>query len=97
MKVRFHPEANAELRIDAQYYESCRRGLGKRFTDAIRSAVEKVKEDPARYPKYELGTQRHVLRRFPYQIIYLHHQDTVIVLAVMHCSREPSYWSERVN
>ncbi len=97
MKHRFHPEARFEFREDALFYESRRAGLGRRFRDAVRDAIASIVTDPLRWPLFEVGTQRCILQRFPYAIIYLVEHDTVFIVAVMHCSREPGYWHERTD
>lgn len=43
-------------------------------------------------------TKRIILRRFPYSIVYKIYGDEVIVAhAVMHMSRKPDYWKERLK
>jgi len=36
------------------------------------------------------------VKRFPYAVIYFVHDDVIYVLAVMHLSRHPDYWRERL-
>jgi len=40
--VGFHPEARAELRESARYYETQQVGLGKHFLVAVRAAKERI-------------------------------------------------------
>ncbi|MEH2159505.1 MAG: hypothetical protein V7K38_00285 [Nostoc sp.] len=40
---------------------------------------------------------RCLTRKFPYGILYTIQEDYILILAVMHCSREPGYWKERVQ
>jgi len=46
MKIEFHPEALAEFRNAAEYYEKQQHDLGSRFTNAIESAVARIVESP---------------------------------------------------
>ncbi|WP_233787150.1 hypothetical protein [Dulcicalothrix desertica] len=39
--------------------------------------------------------RRCMTRRFPYGILYTIEQHYILILAVMHCSREPGYWKSR--
>lgn len=43
------------------------------------------------------GTRQALIRRFPYGIIYLPvaEPDTIVVLAVLHCGRDPTLWRQR--
>jgi hypothetical protein len=42
MRVEYHPEARAEVKSAALYYESCRPGLGIRFVEAVEAAVDLI-------------------------------------------------------
>ena len=33
--------------------------------------------------------------KFPYGVLYAVEQDYILILAIMHCSREPNYWKNR--
>lgn len=35
------------------------------------------------------------MRVFPYAILYSIEADYVLIMAVMHCHREPGYWKNR--
>lgn len=39
--------------------------------------------------------RRCMARKFPYGVLYAIEQDYILILAVMHCSREPGYWKSR--
>jgi toxin ParE1/3/4 len=87
--------ARAELREAFDYYEARRRGLGRRFSVAAATAIETVREAPHRWPLIEDGIRKYRLRKFPYAILYEVEGDIVIVSAVMHLKREPSYWKDQ--
>lgn len=40
--------------------------------------------------------RRFLVRRFPYGILYTIEADHILILAIMHLSREPGYWRHRV-
>ncbi|MDQ3625128.1 MAG: type II toxin-antitoxin system RelE/ParE family toxin [Verrucomicrobiota bacterium] len=46
----------------------------------------------------EPGIRRYIFRRFPYVLYYRWEaeQERVTIYAVMHCSREPGYWKQRI-
>lgn len=46
MRVEFHPEAMAELRAAAEYYEQQHNGLGSRFIGSVEAAVAHIAEAP---------------------------------------------------
>lgn len=45
-------------------------------------------------PESLRGCLTHV---FPHGILYTIEQDHILILAVMHCSREPGYWKDRLG
>lgn len=42
----FHPEAQAELASDVEWYDGRELGLGLRFSGAVRAAIDIAVEDP---------------------------------------------------
>ena len=40
--------------------------------------------------------KRLILRRFPFDIVVLQHDQKTIVIAVAHQSKKPGYWRDRI-
>lgn len=57
----------------------------------------RVRESPTRWQIVDQDIRRCLTRRFPYGILYTIEADYILILAVMHCSREPDYWKARLN
>jgi toxin ParE1/3/4 len=95
MTFAFHSEARLEYVAAAKYYEERRSGLGARFSIEIEAAIQRVMEAPSRWPVLKEDVRRCLTHTFPYAIIYTIERDAVLILAVMHCSREPGYWRNR--
>ena len=69
--------------------------MAQAFIDAVEDAVYRIREAPTRYPIIDEDVRRCMARRFPYGILYTIEQDYILILAVMHSSREPGYWKSR--
>ncbi|CCQ51662.1 MULTISPECIES: type II toxin-antitoxin system RelE/ParE family toxin [Crocosphaera] len=95
MKYVFHPEALKEYADAVRYYTEQRTEVAQAFINAIEDAVYRVRESPTRYNAIDDDVRRCMTRRFPYGILYTIEQDYILILAVMHCSREPGYWKSR--
>ena len=95
MKYVFHPEALKEYADAVRYYTEQRTEVAQAFINAIEDAVYRVRESPTRYNAIDDDVRRCITRRFPYGILYTIEQDYILILAVMHCSREPGYWKSR--
>lgn len=96
MKYRFHPEALNEFQSAAIYYETQQHGLGLRFMSAVQSAVDHIVESPAAGRIFEDEVRRYLTKVFPYAVLYTIENDYILIVAVMHCHREPGYWHQRV-
>ncbi|MBD2773750.1 type II toxin-antitoxin system RelE/ParE family toxin [Iningainema tapete] len=95
MKFVFHPEALTEYAEAVQYYTMQRAELAQTFINAVEDAVYRIRESPTRWRIIEEDVRRCLTRKFPYGILYTIEQDYILILAVMHCSREPGYWKSR--
>jgi toxin ParE1/3/4 len=95
VKYVFHPEALTEYAEAVQYYAEQRVEVAQAFIAAVEEAVYRIRESPARWQVMDEDVRRCLTRKFPYGILYTIEQDCILILAVMHCSREPGYWKSR--
>lgn len=95
MRATFHPEAIAEFQEAALYYDQQRTGLGGLFVDAVEAAVHAIQEAPERWALLDQGVRRCLVRVFPSALLYAVEPGFILILAVMHCHRRPSYWRSR--
>jgi toxin ParE1/3/4 len=95
MRYVFHPLALNEYGEAVQYYTEQRDEVAQAFINAIEETVYRIRESPTRYPVIDEDVRRCMARRFPYGVLYTIEQDYILILAVMHCSREPGYWKDR--
>jgi plasmid stabilization system protein ParE len=96
MRFEFHPEALSEYEDAAQYYADCQHGLELRFMSAVEHVIHRIVEAPERWPIFEEDIRRCLTRVFPYAVLYSIEKDYVLIISVMHCHREPGYWSNRI-
>ena len=96
MRYEFHPEARLEFRESAAFLEGCRPGLGVAFTNEIEAILRRIIEAPDRWPFLDEDVRRCLARRFPYGILYTIEADYILIIAIMHCSRKPGYWRDRL-
>jgi plasmid stabilization system protein ParE len=65
------------------------------FLRELSTAVQRVRQDPGRYPAAEAGTLRILFERFPFTLYYRVQSDKLTVVAVAPSEATPCYWSER--
>ena len=95
--IVFRPEADDDLLAARDWYEQQQSGLGQWFSDALIAALDRIKAMPQMYAIVFHNVRRAKLRTFPYLIYYRLLTDRIEVLAVLHGSRDPKRWQERVN
>jgi toxin ParE1/3/4 len=95
MRYIFHPAALTEYSEAVQYYANQRAEVAQGFINAIEDAIYRIRESPERYPVIDEDVCRCMTKRFPYGILYTIESDHILIIAVMHCSREPGYWKNR--
>jgi len=91
--------AEAEDNIAEAYdwYECQRLGLGEEFVLCLEAIVEQIRENPGQYAKIHHEVRRALMRRFPYGVFYILHDEKIIVVAVFHVRRNPERWKYRAN
>lgn len=89
MRLELHPEAQAELRSAALWYEERRPGLGDEFIAEISASLDRVSDAPQSYPPWP-GTpaegpliRKASPQRFPYVIAFEKREHHVLVLAML--------------
>ena len=103
MRLELHPEARAELRSAALWYDEQRPGLGDEFLAEVSAAFHRVADTPESSPAWP-GTReadplirKATIQRFTYVIAFEEHERHVLVLAVAHAKRRPLYWLTRAE
>ena len=94
-------EAEDELIAAQHWYENKRAGLGQEFRKAIDEAMDRRAEAPLTAlpifnPSTTIETRRMLVKRLPYSIIFVDHNEDLWVIAFAHNRRRPGYWRERL-
>jgi hypothetical protein len=101
-EIEILAEAAQEAAEAARWYERERPGLGAEFQAAIEVAMDLLEESPvpsvpATGSAANRGVRRLILRRFPFDLIFVHSRSLVRVIAFAHHSRRPDYWRRRLR
>jgi len=89
------PRVDLDVAATYQWYENEQPGLGLEFLDQLRTTYDQVAAGPLQYQDLRAGVRRALLRRFPYAVYFAVEGDLVIVLAVLHASRDAAEWQRR--
>jgi len=59
--------------------------------------MDSIEDSPQMWPFVDHSIRRRMIRNFPFQILYRILDRNIPIVAVMHTSREPGYWKDRVE
>jgi hypothetical protein len=98
MNYGFHRAAIAEHLDQVAFYESQLAGLGAYYLAEFDAVMARICGGPDRFV-LEAPPDIHkvALKRFPFHVIYLAETTRIVVLAVAHQRRRPSYWEGRIS
>jgi hypothetical protein len=98
MNYGFHRAAIAEHLDQVAFYESQLAGLGADYLGEFDAVMARICADPNRFALAASPDIRKVpLKRFPFHVIYRVEANRIVVLAVAHQRRLPSYWEVRIS
>jgi toxin ParE1/3/4 len=71
-------------------------GIALHFIASVEDAISRVLDAPTRWRVIDEDVRRCLVRVFPYAVLYTIEAGFLLIVDVMHCSREPNYWKLRV-
>jgi len=104
VQLALHPDATLDVLEAADWYDARATGLGDDLVAEVESTLSTVLEAAHTYvawpdaPLLDPSIRRVLLWRFStYAIAFRVFPDRVFVLALVHSSREPFYWTHRTE
>lgn len=90
--------ADAEDDFDSAFdwYERQRNGLGSQFAARVQATLNLIADRPEMFAVRAEAVRRAPVRRFPYAVYFRLEPDRIVVLAVVHTSRNQSVWKDRL-
>lgn len=95
--VSLHPAALAEAEAAVDWYRERSEKAAEGFLRELDRAIGQIAQNPDRFPVFESGTRRMLLRRYPFGIVFRETGGRLEIIAVAHGRRRPGYWRERVR
>jgi toxin ParE1/3/4 len=91
----FHPDAYAEVLSAHDRYAEVTIELAERFQDELERSRQAIARNPLTWPAYICGTQRYLMKSFPYFIVFRVTKTRIEIIAVAHERQRPGYWTQR--
>ncbi len=98
MTAELLPVTDADLEQAFDHYRAIDPVLGTDFLKEFRRAIDRILSFPDGWQQLDAMYRRCRLRRFPYGVLYRVDEpnDRVIVVGVLHLSRDPGLWRRRI-
>ena len=97
MSVRLLEPAQAELDDAIFWYAEQAPGLGDAFFIETLKTIQLIEQYPKAWHPLTPQIRRCRLRRFPYSVVSTQDGSDLLVVAIAHQHRKPSYWRARLN
>lgn len=96
LPVILKPIAQREFDEAVDWYEEQCPGLGVTFVEQVHAAFERIVRDPDLYPIVHRDIREAHVRQFPFRVLYRIEEETLIIHAIFHASRDPGVWQQRL-
>ena len=97
INIKFLTPAEAEFFDAISYYNIQSEGLGYEFAAEVKRTIGRIIQYPEAWTKLSKRTRRCRTNKFPYGVIYQVKEETLLIVAIMHLSREPQNWKSRLK
>jgi toxin ParE1/3/4 len=91
-----HPAVVDESQAAVDWYRERSLSAARAFLTELDQAISRIAERPQIWPQYTQGTQRYLLHRFPFLVIFRQTSVRIEIVAIAHARRKPGYWKERL-
>ena len=88
-------EAASDIAEAATWLRDISPSLPERFGTELERVYASIVDHPQMYPVVYKNFRRALLRRFPYSVFYVLDAPVVLVVAVVHQSRDEQTWKRR--
>ncbi len=93
--ISLTPLALSELQEAKDYFDAQSDSLGDVFVDYFQKLTSLIASNPFLFQKVYSNKRRGIIRKFRYNVIYAVHDDTILILGILHGAQAPSSWQDR--
>jgi plasmid stabilization system protein ParE len=95
LRLDVSSEACGDIREAVTWFRDVSPNLGVRFGVELERIYVNILEYPQMYPLVYKTFRRALLNRFPYSVFYVVEPSVVLIVAVVHQSRDEETWKRR--
>lgn len=97
MTVRVSSCAEQELIDAVEYYNHQQGGLGYVFAREVQKTFKRIEQYPNVFSPFSKYTRRGLVDRFPYGVLYVEEDETILILNIMNLHKDPEHWRKRLG
>ncbi len=95
MKFQFHPLAEQEFEISADWYKERSIKHEKLFINQVLITIDFITKNPKIFQKIKGKKRAARVKGFPFSVIYIVDSSTIFIVSVFHHFRNPHVWRNR--
>ena len=93
LQIRTHAQLDIQEIVD--YFDDISVAITDKFLNQLYQSLDYLAKNPKKNQVKYRNTRVYYIKGFPFGIHYLEKGDQVIILAVLHTSRNPKVWKSR--
>ena len=87
--VIIRPAAERDIREAHRWYLEISPRFSEQFTVEVERAITAASENPLAFQVFHRSLRRVLLRRFPFAVFFVAEESRVVIVGVLHQSRDP--------
>ncbi|MHB8472962.1 MAG: type II toxin-antitoxin system RelE/ParE family toxin [Gammaproteobacteria bacterium] len=93
-RIVVRPVAQLDFEEATAWYETQKKGLGRRFVDDFGNLLDRIATHPKQFTLVAWDIRRALMKRFPYAVYFATSEQLISIVAVLHQSRHPFFWKQ---
>jgi len=93
-KIKVFPEALTDIQKATDWYNEQSYGVGTRFQKQVIKQIDKLSTTAEGYKIRYSEVRCMVIKKFPFMVHFLIEDETVVIFAILHTSRNPKIWDK---
>ena len=94
-KIVIVEEAKLDFKTALDWYKSIQPKLGDKFSNSFKESLKIIKSNPLLFQIRYDKTRVALIENFPYLIHFNSYDNTVVIKAIFHTSRNTEIWIEK--
>lgn len=93
--LSFRPLTENDIQKIVDYYDTINPKLSDVFLDELEISIKHIQNMPKACQKRLGNIRAAFLKRFKYGVYFKIYDDNIVIIAVLHSSRNPEIWKKR--